>query len=101
MVCYCSLPIDYANVSAVTGIILVTAGFALILLPFNLASSSKHKWGSANIIAMIVMGVVSLTAFVLYEKFFSPVAFMPFKYLKDRTIIGSCILYGVMFTSIL
>jgi len=84
----------------VVGIILITAAFSLILLPFSLASSSGDKWASASIITMIVMGVFSLVLFIVHERFWAPVPFMPFHYLKERTIIGSCILYGVMFISI-
>lgn len=52
-------------------------------------------------IAMIVIGVVCLAAFAAWERWFAPVQFFPFKYLKERTIIGACLLYGIMFISVL
>ena len=82
------------------GILLVTAGFSLFLLPFSLASSSSEKWASASIISMIVIGLACLAAFICWEKWGARVAFLPFHYLKDRTIIGSSLLYGIMFISI-
>lgn len=49
---------------------------------------------------MIVIGIVCLIGFYCWEKWGAPVPFLPFSYLKDRTIIGSCLLYGIMFISI-
>ncbi|ROT38215.1 MFS general substrate transporter [Sodiomyces alkalinus F11] len=84
----------------VLGIILITAGFALILLPFSLAPRQTRGWADPGMIVMIVMGVVSLVLFVVWERWLAPVQFMPFEYLKDRTIIGACLVYGLMFISI-
>ena len=79
----------------------MTAGWALLLLPFSLASNTGKGWGSASMIVMIVIGVVCLAAFVAWEKWLAPVQFFPFKYLKERTIIGACLFYGFMFLSVL
>lgn len=49
---------------------------------------------------MVVLGVLLFPTFVLYERFVAPVPFLPWHYLKDPTIIGSCVLYGVMFLSV-
>ncbi|CZS99586.1 hypothetical protein WAI453_002435 [Rhynchosporium graminicola] len=84
----------------VLGLLLCTAAFSLILLPFSLANGQSKGWASGTIISMLVIGVVSLIAFVLWERFFAPVQFFPFKYLMNRTIIGSSLLYGFMFASI-
>ncbi|GES66001.1 siderophore iron transporter mirB [Aspergillus terreus] len=83
----------------IIGIILITAAFSLILLPFNIAAYAPKGWASGYIIAMEVLGIVFLPAFYVWERFFSPVQFLPWKYLKEPTIIGSCLLYGVMFAS--
>ncbi|CAH0020537.1 unnamed protein product [Clonostachys rhizophaga] len=40
-----------------------------------------------------------LTAFALWEWKVAPVQFIPWKYLKNPTILGSCLLYGAMFIS--
>ncbi|KIV92102.1 hypothetical protein PV10_06568 [Exophiala mesophila] len=83
----------------VVGIILVTAAFSLILLPFSIATYAPNGWASGYIIAMEVLGVLCIPAFYFWEKY-APVQFLPWEYLKERTIIGSCLLYGVMFISI-
>ena len=76
-------------------------GWSLLLLPFSLAGTAPNGWKTGYIIAMIVLGVVLLAAFVIWEKFFAPVQYFPFKYLKDRTVLGASLLYGFMFLSIL
>ncbi|KAK5953383.1 MFS sugar transporter [Knufia fluminis] len=84
----------------VVGIILITAAFSMILLPFSIASYAPKGWASGYIIAMEVLGVLCIPAFYVWERYFSPVQFLNWHYLTERTIIGSCLLYGVMFISI-
>jgi hypothetical protein len=50
---------------------------------------------------MEVLGVACMVFFYIWESKFAPVQFLPWKYLKERTIIGSCLLYAVMFVSTL
>ncbi|KAK6839516.1 MFS general substrate transporter [Apiospora arundinis] len=83
----------------VLGAILITAGFTLITLPFSLVSSASHSWESASIIVMIVMGVVSLVAFAVWEKYFAPVQFFPYELLMDRTVLGASMSYFIIFLS--
>ncbi|KAJ5799105.1 uncharacterized protein N7518_001173 [Penicillium psychrosexuale] len=83
----------------VVGIILITAAFSLILIPFSIASYGPKGWASGYIIAMEVLGVACVPAFYIWERYCSPVQFLPWKYLKEPTMIGSCMLYGVMFVS--
>ncbi|KAG5300470.1 siderochrome-iron transporter MirB [Histoplasma ohiense] len=83
----------------VVGIVLITASFALILLPFSIVVYAPKGWATGYIIAMEVVGVVCGAIFLAWERFLAPVQFLPFKYLKNPTIIGSCLLYGVMFAS--
>ncbi|KAJ5359847.1 Major facilitator superfamily domain general substrate transporter [Penicillium concentricum] len=83
----------------VIGIILITAAFSLILIPFSIATYGPKGWATGYIIAMEVLGVACVPAFYIWERYCSPVQFLPWKYLKEPTIIGSCMLYGVMFIS--
>jgi hypothetical protein len=84
----------------VVGMLLTISGWSLLLLPFSLATYAPHGLSSYYIILMIVLGVVLLAGFVVWEKFFAPVPYIPWKFLKDRTILGSCFMYGFMFFSI-
>ncbi|KAJ5490614.1 Major facilitator superfamily domain general substrate transporter, partial [Penicillium expansum] len=81
------------------GIILITAASSLILIPFSIASYGPNGWATGYIIAMEVLGVACVPAFYIWERYCSPVQFLPWKYLKEPTMIGSCMLYGVMFIS--
>lgn len=81
------------------GILLLCAGFVLILLPMSLANSQFNTWRSAAVISMFVGGGFCLIAFAAYEKFFSRKSFIPFELLKDRTILGACGLSCTIFIS--
>ncbi|KAK6376145.1 hypothetical protein LTS17_007396 [Exophiala oligosperma] len=84
----------------VVGIFLTTAGWSLLLLPFSLANTAPNGWKTGYVIAMIVLGVACLAAFVVWERYFASVAYFPFRLLKDPTILGASLLYGIMFISI-
>ncbi|OAA56115.1 siderophore iron transporter mirB [Cordyceps fumosorosea ARSEF 2679] len=90
----------YAIEFDVVGMFLTIFGWVLLLLPFSLVNYAPQGWKSGYIIAMIVVGVVLLAAFVFWEKYFATVHYFPFKHLKDRSILGACLLYGIMFLSI-
>ncbi|PGH19363.1 hypothetical protein AJ80_04003 [Polytolypa hystricis UAMH7299] len=81
------------------GILLICGGFALILLPFSLYSYQADRWRSPMIICMFIFGGLLLIAFIIWEKFFAPVTFIPFELLMDRTVFGACILAGNIFIS--
>ncbi|KFY79449.1 hypothetical protein V499_01578 [Pseudogymnoascus sp. VKM F-103] len=83
----------------VVGILLISAGFALFLLPFSLAGSQTDKWAAASTITMLVLGVALLVAFGLYEKYLSPRSFIPFHLVTDLTVIGACGLSAISFAS--
>ncbi|KAI9368020.1 major facilitator superfamily domain-containing protein [Aspergillus egyptiacus] len=83
----------------IPGIVIITAALSLLLLPFSLAGYAPNGWKTGYIIAMLVLGVLLFPAFYVYEAFVAPVQFLPFRYLKQGTIIGSALLYGIMFIS--
>ncbi|KAI9172622.1 Major facilitator superfamily domain, general substrate transporter [Paramyrothecium foliicola] len=93
------------------GIILLTGGMALFLLPFSIWSYQAQEWRSPMIICMIIFGAVLLVVFVLWEKFLAPVKFIPMSLLADRTvffgglmltfIFANSTIWGQYFTSML
>ncbi|OMP86129.1 Siderophore iron transporter mirB [Diplodia seriata] len=89
----------YAREFDLIGQLLLIFGLCLLLIPLTLAGSAVNRWGTGYIIAMLVLGIVLIIGFVLYERFLAPVTFMPYKYLKDRTVLGACILCGTLFLS--
>lgn len=82
------------------GILILTAGMALFLLPFSLWSYQGEQWRSPMIICMIVFGFVLLIAFPIWEKYFAPVTFIPYELLLDRTVFSAgCMFVCVYFNS--
>jgi MFS family permease len=81
----------------ITCLILLSAGFTLFLLPFSIYSNQKYGWRDPLTISFIVVGVVLLGAAVVWEKYFAPVKYMPWELLKDRTVLGACVLAAVLF----
>ncbi|EFQ36422.1 major facilitator superfamily transporter [Colletotrichum graminicola M1.001] len=90
----------YAIEFDAVGLVLVMAGWSMLLLPFSLVSGATHEWKSPTIICLIVFGVVALALFAVWERFFAKVSLFPYQFLKDRTVLGACLVYGIMFTSI-
>ncbi|KAI1110177.1 siderophore iron transporter mirB [Nemania sp. NC0429] len=78
-------------------LILLSAGFTLFLLPFSIYSYQTYGWRDPLTISFIVVGVVLIGAAVVWEKYFAPVQYMPWSLLKDRTVIGACVLAAVLF----
>ncbi|KAF2171431.1 hypothetical protein M409DRAFT_18548 [Zasmidium cellare ATCC 36951] len=91
--------IYYCREFDAVGLILISAGVALFLLPFNLWLLQPKGWASPLIICLLVFGVVLLILFVLWEKIFAPVTFIPYSLLLDRTVIGACLLSATLFFS--
>ena len=74
--------------------------WSLFVLPFSLVAYAPQGWKTPYIIACIVLGLCLFPCFYIWEAKFAPVQFLPWKYLKNGTIIGSCLLYCVMFLSV-
>jgi len=73
------------------GMVILLAGLVLFLLPFNIAATETNGWGSHDIIAMIVVGIVLLIFFPFYEKFITPKPFIPWGLLINRTVGGAAL----------
>lgn len=91
--------LHYTREFDAVGLLLLSAGVALFLLPFNLYSFQGKGWSSPLVISMLVVGIVLMIAFVLWEIFAAPVQFLPYKLLRDRTVLGSCLLCTCLFMS--
>lgn len=83
----------------VAGMLLIVAGFSLLLLPFSLAGYQAQQWREPKIIVMIVLGALLLVAFPFYEKHIAPKSFIPFELFKNRTLLVACLLGGNMWIS--
>ncbi|OAP62090.1 hypothetical protein AYL99_04293 [Fonsecaea erecta] len=72
----------------IPGILLLIAVFALILVPLTIAGGSTSSWGTAHVIAPLVIGVLCVPVFVLWE-LKAPRPLVPFHLLKDRGVWGA------------
>ena len=72
------------------GLILLSAAVALILIPLTLAATADGGWTNPSIIAMVVVGCVTLLVFPFWErsKKLAPHAFFPRDLLLNRTILA-------------
>ena len=52
----------------VVGVVLLIAVFALILVPLTIAGGVKTEWKTAHVIAPLVVGVLCIPVFILWEK---------------------------------
>ncbi|KAL4731645.1 hypothetical protein ACLX1H_000622 [Fusarium chlamydosporum] len=101
----------YVREFDVLGLLSLSAGVALFLLPFNLYTMQAKGFGSAMTICFFVFGILLLVVFGIWERFFAKISFIPWKFLLDRTVTGACLLsfslffsygcWGLYFTSIL
>lgn len=83
----------------VIGLLLLTVGLVLFLLPFNIYSYQKEQWRSPLIISFIIIGFFLIVAFVIWERNYAPVKFIPYQLLLDRTVLTSCVFAAVGFIS--
>ncbi|KAL8658071.1 MAG: hypothetical protein Q9226_001303 [Calogaya cf. arnoldii] len=90
----------------VMGLLLLSAAFALILIPCTLAQRAKGGWNNRSMIAMVVVGAVCLVAFPLWESSIrlAPRPFMPPRLFKNRTVAAGCAIaffyFAVFYTSV-
>ncbi|THV48775.1 hypothetical protein BGAL_0228g00090 [Botrytis galanthina] len=91
--------IYYCREFDAVGLILISAGVAFFLLPFNLYTIEAKGWGSSLIICFLVFGVVLIIAFAIWEKFLAPISFIPWSLLRNRTVFGACLLSFTLFIS--
>ncbi|KAL2794921.1 major facilitator superfamily domain-containing protein [Aspergillus keveii] len=82
------------------GLILFAAGLSLLLVPFTLAASSSDRWGATHIIVMLVIGPVSLVAFVVWEIWGAKWPLLPLHLLKTRTVILGVIASIIDYTAL-
>ena len=69
----------------VIGIVLLIAVFGLILAPLTLAGGTAAQWQSAHIIAPVVIGIVCVPIWIVWEsRTAHPI--VPFHLLKDRAV---------------
>jgi hypothetical protein len=91
---------------------LLLLGLSLLLVPIALTgANNSNAWHKGNFIAMLVLGVVFLIAFFVWDTRFAKKPFVPYRMVRDRTVAAACLLgaldffhysvFSVFFTSYL
>jgi len=75
----------------IPGMLLLTVGFSLLLLPLALAASHPSTWRSSAIIIMFVVGGLCLIAFIVWDIRFADFPIVTFHLMKNRTVASGCI----------
>ncbi|KAH7413399.1 major facilitator superfamily domain-containing protein [Cadophora sp. MPI-SDFR-AT-0126] len=89
--------LHYAKEFDVNGVFFLSAGLVLFLLPFSITGYGSNSWTSPSIICMMILGLVLLAIFGVWERFFATLPFIPYRLLLDRTVIGACLLCASRF----
>ncbi|KAJ3339497.1 hypothetical protein HDU93_008211 [Gonapodya sp. JEL0774] len=89
--------VHYCREFDIIGVILLSAGVALILLPFNLYTMQPSGWASPLVICLLVFGCLLCGIFVIWERSFAPVTFIPYSMITERTVLGACLLSATLF----
>ncbi|PVH80947.1 MFS general substrate transporter [Cadophora sp. DSE1049] len=89
--------LHYAKEFDAYGVFFLCAGLVLFLLPFSITGYGSNSWTSPSIICMIVLGLILLAVFGVWERFFASKPFIPYRLLLDRTVIGGCLLCASRF----
>ncbi|OJJ07564.1 hypothetical protein ASPVEDRAFT_370275 [Aspergillus versicolor CBS 583.65] len=74
------------------GILLLSGGFALVLIPITLAATASSRWATPWVDALIVLGALVLVSLVPYEKYVSRHPVVPVRYLRTLSVVISFLL---------
>jgi len=89
--------IHYFHEFDMVGALIIMTAFVFFLLPFSLVTYEPDvTYESPTFIALVVIGIVLFPVFYVWERYFARVHFMPWQLLKERTVLGACVLAGVI-----
>lgn len=92
------------------GLFLFGAGFGMFFVKITLANSQMARWSdrksayhractlshlmrrAAHSIALLAVGSLSIIAFAAYERIYAPHPLLPFKLIRNKTVIGVLLL---------
>ncbi|KIX01828.1 uncharacterized protein Z518_09555 [Rhinocladiella mackenziei CBS 650.93] len=78
---------DFCSQIDLGGSFLLAAGFAMFLIPFSLAGTTPSRWDTDYVIALIVVGAVTLVGLVFYEGYVATHPILPARYFKNLSIV--------------
>lgn len=80
------------------GAIFLLAGLSLLLVPLSLTgTTNSDSWTRGSFIAMLVLGVVFLIVFFIWDAWFAQQPFVPYRMINNRTVAAACLLGALDF----
>lgn len=76
----------------IIGVIFVICIFGFILVPLTISGGTQSSWAKASSIVPLVIGVVLIPLFVLWEGKFAKEPILPYKLLKERGVWAALII---------
>ncbi|CAI4214135.1 unnamed protein product [Parascedosporium putredinis] len=77
----------------IVGAVLMVIGLGLALIPLSLTGSkNSQRWKEGSTIAMLVVGIVVLCVFLVWDTRFAKTPFVPFRMIREKTVIAACLL---------
>ncbi|ORY64782.1 uncharacterized protein BCR38DRAFT_341994 [Pseudomassariella vexata] len=89
----------YCREFDVIGLLLIMTGLALFLLSFSLFSNQPLQWRSPLVICFLIFGGLLVITFVVWEKYFAPITFLPWPLLKNRTVFFTFTMVASLYCS--
>ncbi|PYH97613.1 siderochrome-iron transporter [Aspergillus ellipticus CBS 707.79] len=86
---------DFCSRIDLGGLLLLSGGFALVLLPITLAATTASRWKTPWVDALIAVGVVILACLYPYEKYIARHPVVPVRYFWNMSVVIPVILVCV------
>lgn len=86
---------NFISQSDVVGMVLLSGGFAMLLLPLALAGGTPEKWQTPWVPAVMVVGAVFLALLLVYEGRFAAHPLIPLRFLRNISLVLAWII-GLM-----
>lgn len=79
------------------GVVLLAGGLAMTLIPITIAGrKNTDEWREASSIALIIVGVLTFAAFLLWDGKFASNPIIPYHTIKERNVTLACVFVAVI-----
>ncbi|EEY21946.1 siderophore iron transporter mirA [Verticillium alfalfae VaMs.102] len=76
----------------IMGAFLLLAGLSMTLLPLSITGRrNTERWTEASSIVLIIMGVLTFVAFLVWDGRFAKNPIVPFRMIKNRNVLLACV----------
>ncbi|KAI9927049.1 hypothetical protein MW887_003430 [Aspergillus wentii] len=69
------------------GVILLSGGFALLLIPITIAATTTSRWRTPWVDVLIALGAICLLCLYPYEKYFAKYPVVPARYFRTLSVV--------------